>query len=205
MNQFRLREADCIPAELLNDETASAFFEYCPPRDSYVYFLIKNGAVLYVGQSTSLEGRIKGHLYDKVFDRVLVIPCERDVLDSLERYWIQKLQPILNDKMTNHAKKKQGMSLEQAEKSKAAKQRIASLIRDGAAFDPLSVMSLDVDGRARFILIRAGIESIEQLCKLDECLFLGLRGAGVSSLQQINAALTKIGKQLSKDSRYAHG
>lgn len=66
------------------------------PVSPCVYFLTKGISVVYVGQSTCIESRIKQHEKDKEFNHVYVIPCKEENLLNTERYWIDKLQPTYN-------------------------------------------------------------------------------------------------------------
>jgi len=60
-----------------------------------VYFLVDGDRVVYVGQSVNVYARISQH-HDKVFDSFAFIPCERDMLNSLESLYIHVLRPPLN-------------------------------------------------------------------------------------------------------------
>lgn len=66
------------------------------PASSGVYFLIKNEAVVYVGQSLNVHARIRQHLATKCFDRVNIIACEPGELNRLESMYIRRLKPVLN-------------------------------------------------------------------------------------------------------------
>lgn len=61
-----------------------------------VYFLIKDGRVVYVGQSISVLARLGVHVGSKDFDRVLLLPCEKHLLDVVESLYIRTLTPELN-------------------------------------------------------------------------------------------------------------
>ncbi|KXS55166.1 MAG: prophage regulatory protein [Marinobacter sp. T13-3] len=65
---------------------------------SGVYFLVKGGEVVYVGQSTSVYSRVTTHYASKDFDFWSYIPCEKEGLDILESLYIHFLQPKLNGK-----------------------------------------------------------------------------------------------------------
>jgi hypothetical protein len=69
----------------------SRFAECCG-----VYFLIKAGRVVYVGQSVNVYGRIYQHLVGKDFDSFAYVPCETESLDILESLYIHVLRPPLN-------------------------------------------------------------------------------------------------------------
>lgn len=66
-----------------------------PPRDVFVYFLLKDGEVVYVGQTREGVTRPYSHK-DKDFDTVRIIKCEIDELDYLEEKYIVKYKPIYN-------------------------------------------------------------------------------------------------------------
>jgi hypothetical protein len=61
---------------------------------SGVYFLVRGGAVVYVGQSVSIHVRIRTHISDgKIFDRVAYIKCPPEKLDLLESLYIHHINP----------------------------------------------------------------------------------------------------------------
>lgn len=62
-----------------------------------VYFLIKNGLVVYVGQSSNVEKRIITHRNsEKQFDSYRVISCDESLLLYYERRWIKRFKPKYN-------------------------------------------------------------------------------------------------------------
>jgi len=64
-----------------------------------VYFLIQDDQVVYVGQSVSVDTRVREHANNKyavnvkVFDRYAYIPCEKHQLNVLESLYIHALNP----------------------------------------------------------------------------------------------------------------
>lgn len=68
-----------------------------------VYFLVKDGEVVYVGQSKNCHGRIGQHP-DKDFDSYAFYPCSKDELDIFESAYIHYLQPRLNGCLNNGSK-----------------------------------------------------------------------------------------------------
>jgi hypothetical protein len=64
----------------------------------FVYFLVRNGVVVYVGQTRHLLTRIGRHKGwgAKKFDRVLYIETDISSLDHVERSFIEQLDPIYN-------------------------------------------------------------------------------------------------------------
>lgn len=71
--------------------------EYSPSIG--VYFLIREGRVVYVGQSLNCEGRIDAHTKGvsmKEFDSYHIVGCPVHKLDELEALYISKLRPPLN-------------------------------------------------------------------------------------------------------------
>lgn len=65
-------------------------------NDVFIYFLIKNNEVVYVGQTQSGLIRPLQHKYNKIFDSVYIINCGKDELDILEDKYIIKYKPIYN-------------------------------------------------------------------------------------------------------------
>ena len=61
-----------------------------------VYFLVQNQAVVYVGQSIQLGGRLAEHLRTKEFDSVFFVCVPRDRLNETEAAFIRALKPELN-------------------------------------------------------------------------------------------------------------
>ncbi len=61
-----------------------------------IYFLIKDSEIVYIGKSTHLPSRVKTHQLAKDFDRVFFIACSKWDLTGLEREYIQKFDPVLN-------------------------------------------------------------------------------------------------------------
>lgn len=64
---------------------------------SGVYFLLQDGKVVYVGQSTNVKKRLISHRYtEKQFDSYRVINCAHDRLLYYEKRWIARFNPIYN-------------------------------------------------------------------------------------------------------------
>ena len=84
----------------LNDisrELVSLPFGRSEMRICGVYFLTRNGVVVYVGQSVSVIGRLASHASEgKDFDGVHVLLCGSNDLMRMEREWINKLLPEYN-------------------------------------------------------------------------------------------------------------
>lgn len=66
------------------------------PFQPCIYFLVKDGEIVYIGQSISLIQRIGDHLWAKDFDSVAYMPCEQGHLDYVESLYIHAFQPALN-------------------------------------------------------------------------------------------------------------
>lgn len=60
-----------------------------------VYFLIKDMAIVYIGQSINIASRITQHR-DKEFDSVSYVACEKSEMDILESLYILAYKPPLN-------------------------------------------------------------------------------------------------------------
>lgn len=67
------------------------------PRPS-IYFLIKDQAIVYIGQSVNGIKRVQEHRFDhrKQFDRVYFLDCPIEMLDVLESWFVHRFQPVQN-------------------------------------------------------------------------------------------------------------
>lgn len=84
---------DEVPNEIADIKD---LFRHCPHWPC-IYFLCKNNRVVYVGQSTSLTGRLNQHANTgKDFDEVFYVRCHAEKLDKTEKHYIEKLNPPLN-------------------------------------------------------------------------------------------------------------
>lgn len=63
-----------------------------------VYFLIAGGEIVYVGQSTDVDSRVRQHALDKDFESYHYIEVDQENLNYVESFYIIKLKPILNKK-----------------------------------------------------------------------------------------------------------
>ena len=61
-----------------------------------IYFLVKDGKIVYVGQSTNIFARVGTHKTDKDFDKAVYFECPSTELDDLEYELINILQPQYN-------------------------------------------------------------------------------------------------------------
>jgi len=63
-----------------------------------IYFLIRDGRVVYVGQSVDVWSRIAHHAGANrhIFDSYAFEPCSRDELNDLESEYIMALKPVGN-------------------------------------------------------------------------------------------------------------
>ena len=69
---------------------------------SGVYFLCKDGEVVYVGQSVDVPSRVSSHRKDgKNFESVYMIPLPKEDLNSVEGALIRLLRPKLNGVYNN--------------------------------------------------------------------------------------------------------
>jgi hypothetical protein len=60
-----------------------------------IYFLVRDGIVVYVGQTAGLGQRIRAHKL-KQYDSVWIVEAAPDELNTLEAYWIGELAPEYN-------------------------------------------------------------------------------------------------------------
>ena len=63
---------------------------------SGIYFLISGEEIVYVGKSVNTASRVGDHVADKKFDRCLVMPVKRHLLEPLEAVLILALWPKYN-------------------------------------------------------------------------------------------------------------
>jgi hypothetical protein len=66
------------------------------PLGSGVYFLLRRGEVVYVGQAVCVARRIGAHIGEKDFDAAIYIPCDRGDLDRIEQQFITEMNPLFN-------------------------------------------------------------------------------------------------------------
>jgi hypothetical protein len=67
-------------------------------RITAIYFLIRNGQIIYIGQTTNLKSRICSHKCFPAyyFDSFRYIECREKNLRKYETRWLQKFRPKLN-------------------------------------------------------------------------------------------------------------
>ena len=67
-------------------------------RETGIYFLLNNKAIVYIGQSVHIRTRVDTHRQEKriQFDSVAYILCEEKDLDFLESMYIYKFAPSCN-------------------------------------------------------------------------------------------------------------
>lgn len=65
-----------------------------------IYFLIREGRVVYVGQSVNAPSRVSDHRREKKFDSWAFLPCSAKQLDLIESLYIHTLRPECNASMT---------------------------------------------------------------------------------------------------------
>lgn len=65
-----------------------------------VYFLIKDGKIIYIGKTTQFEVRIKAHRAKGMcFDYARLIQCDKSRISFYEARWIKKFKPLKNIKL----------------------------------------------------------------------------------------------------------
>jgi hypothetical protein len=82
--------------ELFKNEGNSKLFEL--KENGYIYFLFKDGVIVYVGQTYSLTTKRPYAHTDKSYDKIMVYEIQdRTQLNALESYLIYKLNPFYNN------------------------------------------------------------------------------------------------------------
>jgi hypothetical protein len=66
-----------------------------------IYFLCRDGALLYIGQSVNAAGRVAEHYRRYEFESVFFLPWPADDLNRIEAALIRTLRPTLNGKSSN--------------------------------------------------------------------------------------------------------
>jgi hypothetical protein len=61
-----------------------------------IYFLVKKGQVVYVGQTWNIYARIGSHMKSKIFDSVSMLNVHPDEMNNLEAAYILKFNPVYN-------------------------------------------------------------------------------------------------------------
>jgi hypothetical protein len=59
-----------------------------------IYFLIRRGKIVYIGQTKNIIGRIANHVIS--FDKIRIIPCSKRDLKKYEKRWIIRFKPKEN-------------------------------------------------------------------------------------------------------------
>jgi len=67
-----------------------------PQTGCGVYFLYQGEDVVYVGQSVTIASRVGWHTEEKAFDSYAWIAVPEELLDAVERHYIELLKPPLN-------------------------------------------------------------------------------------------------------------
>ena len=100
------------------------------PKEIFVYLLLKNNQVIYVGQTTNGINRIKQHFVKKEieFDEYRTIKCSKKELNNLEDFYIIKYQPKYNIKINSSVVKST---------------YIIHKIKDIIGFNPYSIKRID--------------------------------------------------------------
>jgi len=78
---------------LIEEEIVEAANPIDKTNDCGVYFLVKDNRVVYVGQSTQIQARVREHEKTKIFDSYSFIACKKENLNVLESLYIHGLRP----------------------------------------------------------------------------------------------------------------
>lgn len=65
-------------------------------RSSFIYFLLLDENVVYVGQTKTGISRPLSHENNKMFNSIKIIECDKEELDYLEDKYIAKYKPVYN-------------------------------------------------------------------------------------------------------------
>lgn len=97
-----LDDRDAVTAELVATAQHSVPLVQCG-----VYFVMRSGRCVYVGQSVNIYARLSSHSFLGNLDAVSYLPCAKEDLCWLERHFIDLLLPDMNkDGRTRRIKKR---------------------------------------------------------------------------------------------------
>jgi hypothetical protein len=130
----------------------------CPKREPekyYIYFLLYNNEVVYVGKSVSVKARILAHLSDKLFDSYKYF--ELDTLDhkevlKIERYHIDKYKPVFNNSTTSTLKNEEFMYDRCTNRilKKDVLYNDLTKVKNSISFEPLLDFKVFYDGKNKY-------------------------------------------------------
>lgn len=99
-------------------------------KDKYIYFLLKNEELVYIGKSNgNLLARINNHIKDKDFDDVYLRAVnDAKSLDKYEKKWIEKYRPKLNKEFIFNGITYDIFDLKTEEKITATKEELINIL-----------------------------------------------------------------------------
>ena len=62
----------------------------------YIYFLLQDQTVVYVGKTIDYRTRLRSGHRDKTYNCVRIIPCRTDEMGEYEKRWIRRFRPYYN-------------------------------------------------------------------------------------------------------------
>lgn len=163
-----------------------------------IYFLYDGDEIVYVGQTHHFLGRMQHHRNKgKVFNRVRVIPCAADCLDSEELRWINELKPKYNCEYRRSEFWPSGPRPHTRGRrfSPEAQAIINGLRGSDDEARPIidrPVTALPLSTRTLSALVSAGVTHVRQLIPLDANRLLSFPGFGERALTQTVAAVEGI-------------
>lgn len=172
---LRCVNANELPAEIaaIQGHGEFVFQEAAVPRERFVYFLILENAVQYIGKTKNLNQRLVHHMHWIEYDRVLCIECDEEVVDGVERYWISKLEPPRNAEYTSRS----GVKIRNDE-------RDHEIVAHGESVST-SVAFLNVPVSVKRSLFFNGITTAEELLATSYMKLLALRNVGEHRITQL--------------------
>lgn len=93
------RNAHLIDDTLIPSDLPLEIIKLGPAAFCGIYFLYLEGELQYVGQSVNVPSRVRDHHTNKRFDAAYFLPVPLAALAETERFYIQRLNPLLNRKM----------------------------------------------------------------------------------------------------------
>ncbi len=89
-------------------------------KSPYIYFLLKEGVIIYIGKTRSIRARVINHNCFMPYDQIRLIQCDLEKLNHYERRWITRFQPQFNSLYTTKKSKPRAVYKTTAKKKELA-------------------------------------------------------------------------------------
>lgn len=186
-------------AELVSEQIQKYEIPQPTVEPSKIYFLIRNGVVVYVGQSSSLAMRVETHQRDKDFDQVLFFECSPEDVLRREMELIMALKPEYNKQAQPRRFRGNGIRARTAEQVAQLSEHIQMAEACDNPALPMKdrpVTALQLGSRATKYLIENNHCIVSDLLGLSPDDLFSIRGFGGYCLDRVRKALSSHGLHL---------